>query len=73
MKLRLSAVSYIGLVLSTNGVKPDPEKVCAMQDMPRLDGCNKAEKMKAVQHFLEFVNYLAKFVPNLADESQSLR
>ena len=73
LKLRLSEVPYIGHLLSANGLKPDPEKVRAVQDMPRPDGRGKAEKIKAVQRFLGFVNYLAKFVPHLADESESLR
>ena len=41
--------------------------------MPRPDGRSKTEKIKAVQRFLGFVNYLAKIVPRLADESESLR
>ena len=44
-----------------------------MQDIPRPDGRSGAEMVKAVQRFLGFVNYLAKFVPHLADESEHLR
>ena len=73
LKLRLNEVPYIGHLLTPDGVKPDPEKVRAVQDMPRPDGRNRAEKVKAVQRFLGFVNYLAKFVPHLADESEHLR
>jgi hypothetical protein len=72
-KLRLNEVPYIGHLLTPDGVKPDPEKVRAVQDMPRPDGRSRAEKVKAVQRFLGFVNYLAKFVPHLADESEHLR
>ena len=73
LKLRLNEVPYIGHLLTPDGVKPDPEKVRAVQDMPRPDGRSRAEKVKAVQRFLGFVNYLAKFVPHLADESEHLR
>ncbi|XP_048581557.1 uncharacterized protein K02A2.6 [Nematostella vectensis] len=73
LKLRLPEVPYIGHLLTPGGVKPDPEKVRAVQEMPRPDGKSKAEKIKAVQRFLGFVNYLAKFVPHLADESEQLR
>ena len=41
--------------------------------MSRPDGRSRAEKVKAVQRFLGFVNYLTKFVPHLADESEQLR
>jgi len=37
------------------------------------DGRISVEKVKAVQRLLGFVNYLAKFVPHLADECEPLR
>ena len=73
LKLRLPEVPYIGHLLTSSGVKPDPEKVRAVQEMPNPDGRTNAEKVKAVQRFLGFVNYLAKFVPHLADECEPLR
>ena len=73
LKLRLSEVPFIGHLLTPGGVKPDPEKVRAVQEMPNPDGRTNAEKVKAVQRFLGFVNYLAKFVPHLADECEPLR
>ena len=73
LKLRLSEVPFIGHLLTSTGVKPDPEKVRAVQEMPVPDGRTSAEKIKAVQRFLGFVNYLAKFVPHLADECEPLR
>ncbi|KAL9960086.1 hypothetical protein ACROYT_G033491 [Oculina patagonica] len=73
LKLRLSKVPFIGHLLTPGGVKPDPEKVRAVQEMPNPDGRTNAEEVKAVQRFLGFVNYLAKFVPHLADECEPLR
>ena len=73
LKLRLSEVPFIGHLLTSTGVKPDPEKVRAVQEMPVPDGRTSAEKVKAVQRFLGFVNYLVKFVPHLADECEPLR
>ena len=73
LKLRLSEVPFIGHLLTSTGVKPDPEKVRAVQEMPVPDGRTSAEKVKAVQRLLGFVNYLAKFVPHLADECEPLR
>ena len=60
LKLRLNEVPYIGYLLTPDGVKPDPEKVRTVQDMPRPDGRSRAEKVKAVQRFLGFVNYLIR-------------
>ena len=59
-------------ILTSTGVRPDPEKVRAVQEMPVPDGRTSAEKVKAVQRFLGFVNYLAKFVPHLAGECEPL-
>ena len=73
LKLRLSEVPFIGHLLTSTGVKPDPEKVRAVQKMPVQDGKTSAEKVKAVQRFIGFVNYLAKFVPHLTDKCKSLR
>ena len=73
LKLRLSEVPFIGHLLTSTGVKPDPEKVRAVQKMPVQDGKTSAEKVKAVQRFIGFVNYLAKFVPHLTDKCESLR
>ena len=73
LKLRLSEVPFIGHLLTSTGVKPDPEKVRVVQEMPVPDGRTSAEKVKAVQRFLGFVNYLAKFVLHLADECEPLR
>ena len=73
LKLRLSEVPFFGHLLTSTGLKPDPEKVRAVQEMPVPDGRTSAEKVKAVQRFLGFVNYLAKFVPHLADECEPLR
>ena len=73
LRLRLSEVPYTGHLLTPSGVKPDQEKVPAVQEMQNPTGRTQAEKVKAVQCFLGFVNYLAKFVPHLADECEPLR
>ena len=41
--------------------------------MPNPDGWNRAEKVKAIQRFLAFANYLSKFVLNPVDECKPLR
>ena len=67
LKLRQTEVSYMGHLLSSEGLRPDPRKVQAVTDMPKPDS------VQAVQRFLGFVNYLAKFLPNLSDVSEPLR
>ena len=50
LRLRLTEVRCIGHVLTAQGLRPDPEKVKAVQEMPR------PENVHAVQRFLGFVN-----------------
>ena len=60
-------VKYLGHVLSANGVKPDPDKVKAIQEM-------KAPKnVKNLQQFLGLVNYVGKFCKGLSDKTHMLR
>ncbi|KAK3737378.1 hypothetical protein QZH41_011513, partial [Actinostola sp. cb2023] len=49
------------------GLKIDPEKVKAVQDMPR------PTDVEAVHRLNRFVNYLAKFLPKLADSMEPIR
>ncbi|KAL9987234.1 hypothetical protein ACROYT_G001505 [Oculina patagonica] len=48
-------------------MKPDPSKVRAVEEMP-----SPADK-PALLRFLGMVNYIGKFIPNLADLTQPLR
>ena len=57
----------MGHLLTSEGLLPDPQKVQAVIDMPKPDG------VQAVQRFLGFVNYLAKFLPHISDVSEPLR
>ena len=74
MKLNLSKcifgqkeVTFLGHILSAEGVKPDPEKTRAIKEMPLPR--NKVE----LQRFLGMINYLGKFLPNLATVTTPLR
>ena len=63
----LSELNYVGHVLTSEGVRADPEKVSSVQKMP-------APKSKEdVKTFLGTVTYLSKFIPNLSQESAPLR
>lgn len=76
VKLRLSVkkfqfkvpeVRFHGHILSSAGLKVDPEKVAAVSDMP------SPSDVKAVQRFVGFVTYLAKFLPRLSEICEPLR
>ncbi|KAK3748958.1 hypothetical protein QZH41_006844 [Actinostola sp. cb2023] len=67
IKFRLREVTYMGHVFTDKGLKIDPEKVKAVQDMPR------PTDVEAVHRLNGFVNYLAKFLPKLADSMEPIR
>ena len=54
-------------MLTEHGLKPDPAKVQAVNDMP------KPSSKEDVRRFLGFITYLGKFLPNLSGESLPLR
>ena len=63
----MSEVSYMGHILSAEGLKPDPEKVKAVLEM------EKPKNVKELQRFQGFVTYLSKFAPHLSEVSEPLR
>ncbi|PFX18959.1 Retrovirus-related Pol polyprotein from transposon 17.6 [Stylophora pistillata] len=67
VKLRQAEVKFMGHVISRDGLKPDPDKVTAIKNMP------KSTTKPEVLTLLGFVNYLSKFLPKLSDESAPLR
>ena len=67
MRLRHEEVRYLGHLISGDGLKPDPEKVADIMKM------QKPTDIKSTQRFFGFVNYLAKFLPNLSTICEPLR
>ena len=67
LKLKMTQVPYIGHLLTREGLRVDPKKVEAIEEMPA------PKDAKAVQRLLGSVNYLAKFVPHLSNIMQPLR
>lgn len=59
----VKSLTFMGDVVSEEGVKPDPRKTSAINNMERPT--NKDE----VRRFLGMVTYLAKFVPQLSTQS----
>ena len=66
-RFHMTEVPYIGHILTSEGVKPDPKKVCAIRNM------EAHRNSEEVRRFLGHVNYMAKFMPNLSAESEPLR
>lgn len=67
LKLGVSEVKFLGHIISAEGLKADPAKVEAITQMPRPTDA------KGVQIFLGCVNYLLRFLPNLAELTEPLR
>lgn len=59
LQLKVAEVQFHGHILSNAGLKPDPENVRAIIEMP-----NPAH-VKGVRHLVGFANYLAKFMPHV--------
>ena len=66
-KIKQEEVPYVGHVLSKDGLKPDPEKIRAAKEMKLPANAN------VLKTFLGFIQYLGKFMPNMATESAPLR
>ncbi|KAJ8386635.1 hypothetical protein AAFF_G00168670 [Aldrovandia affinis] len=67
LRLKLQSVTYMGHLLTTEGLHPDPEKVTAVQNM------QTPTDVKSLQRLLGFVNYLSRFLPYLSDVCEPLR
>ena len=66
-QIALDEISYIGHILSKEGLKPDPKKVQAITEM------KPPQSKEELQWFLGIVTYLAKFIPNFFQVSTPLR
>jgi hypothetical protein len=64
---RVPEVKYVGHLITNRGIKVDPEKVRAIDEMPSpID-------VSGVKRVLGLVQYVAKFIPNLSDVTAPLR
>ena len=66
-QFRKMQVKFFGLILSRQGVSPDPAKIEALKKLP------KPRDEKLLQSFLSMVNYLSRFDPNIASLTHNLR
>ena len=67
LELKAKEVPFHGHLLTTEGLKPDPEKVRAIVEMPRPEGRDDILRLNGM------VNYLSRFLPNLSDVMKPLR
>ena len=65
--VRRNQVSFMGHVITSDGLKPDPAKVEWIQKMPI------PSDKQAVRRFLGMVNYLQRFSPKLSAVTAPLR
>ncbi|XP_053391905.1 uncharacterized protein LOC123552774 [Mercenaria mercenaria] len=65
--IRKSYVSYVGHTLTSDGLKPDPEKIRAVLDM------KPPQNKQQVKTFIGFIQYLSKFLPMLSEKTEILR
>lgn len=66
-QIKQNKISYVGHIISEQGVKPDPKKVQAIRDMAT------PKSKEELQRFLGMVTYLSKFLPNYSETAAPLR
>lgn len=65
--IKESSVSFFGLIYGIDGIKPDPDRIRDLQDIP------PPRDKKELQQFLGLMTFLSPFIPNLADKASMLR
>ncbi|GFT59519.1 transposon Tf2-9 polyprotein [Trichonephila clavipes] len=67
LQYRVSEVKYVGHIISKSGIKPDPDHIKAIVEMPTPK--SKTE----VRRLLGMMNFLSKFIPNVSKVTAPLR
>ena len=57
------SIKFLGQAVDANGIKPDPDKIIAINDMPQPTNITE------LRRFLGMVNQFNKFSPRLADHN----
>ena len=66
-KFSTNCVQFLGQQVDSQGIRPDPEKVSAIQQMV------PPTNVKELRRFMGMTNHLSKFTPNLSETTKSLR
>ena len=61
-----SQVKFLGQIVDSDGIRPDPDKVRAIREVP------PPTNVSEVRRFLGMTNHLSKFAPNLAEKTKPL-
>lgn len=61
-----TSVTYLGLIISTNGISMDPKKVSCVQEWPR------PRSVRDIQSFLGFANFYRRFIPRFSNLANPL-
>ena len=64
---RQAELSYLGEVITIDGVKPVPEKVQAIKDMPTPTNVTELQRVSGL------VTFLGRYLPNLSARTAPLR
>ena len=67
LKLKIPQVKYMGHLISHEGIRPEPDKVNAITQMPKPDD------RKGIERLLGMVKYLSSFIPHESDVTAPLR
>ncbi|GBO09304.1 Retrovirus-related Pol polyprotein from transposon 17.6 [Araneus ventricosus] len=67
LQYRVSEVKYVGQIISKSGIKPDPDHIKAIVEMPTPK--SKTE----IRRLLGMINFLSKFIPNVSKVTAPLR
>ena len=66
-KFSTNCVQFLGQQVDSQGIRPDPQKVAAIQQIA------PPTNVKELRQFLGMTNHLSKFTPNLAEATKNLR
>ena len=67
VQFKIGQVEYMGDLVSSDGLKPDPKKIKAIMNMPKPTDVNSLHRL------LGLINYLAQYIPNESAITESLR
>lgn len=65
-QFKVKEVKFLGHVISSEGIKPDPNKTEAIANLPRPNS------VKELKRFLGMSGFLSKFIPKMADIANPL-
>ena len=63
----MQELPYLGHVISPDGIKPDQNKITAVQSMA------SPTNISELKRFLGMVSYLSKFLPGISQDTAELR